>query len=232
MDQDTPRVITPSMDHIPHTQIIALTQIILLLATTPTQQGILPGITPGIGWQLAIRTMIRPRMLLTTAQDIILDNMRQTHIVVSLTITQTHIIKITTTLDLAHTLTDQVTMQEITMLDMAITLTRQDTTLMQRIQEITLLDMALTPMDPVPTLIQRIQEITLLALAITLTRLAILQETTRLVPRSATPITVRPSFLVVLPEMLGQKTPEDQVQLGVLGESSLLVGPLAMPATR
>ena len=178
-------------------------------------------------------------MLATTAQGLILDITRQMHIVVLLTIPETHIIKITTMLDMAVTLTGQATTQEITMLDMAITLTQQDTTLTQRIQETTLLGMALTLMGQgltltgqVPTLIQHIQEITLLALVITLTQQGILQETMRLVPRLDTRTTVRSLLLVVLLEMLGQKTPEDQAQPEVLGELSLSVEPSVMPATR
>ena len=95
-----------------------------------------------------------------------------------------------------------------------------------------LMGQALTLTGQVPTLIQRIQEITLLAPVITLTQQGILQETMRLVPRLDTRTTVRTLLLVVLLEMLGQKTPEEQVQLEALGESSLSVEPSVMPATR
>jgi len=87
-------------------------------------------------------------------------------------------------------------------------------------------------MDPVLTLMERIQEITLLGLVITPTQQVIPQETTRLGRRSDTQTTVRLLLLVVLLEMLGQETPEQQAQPEALGELSLSVEPSAMPATR
>ena len=132
-------------------------------------------------------------------------------------------------------------MQETTLLGRAIILMGQVPTLIQHhiMQETTLLGMVLILMGQVltltgqaPTPMEHIQEITLLALVITLTQQGILQETMRLVPRLDTRTTVRSLLLVVLLEMLGQKTPEQQAQLGVLGESSLSVEPSVMPATR
>ena len=169
------------------------------------------------------------------------DITRQMHIVVLLTIPETHIIKITTMQDMVSTLTQHHITQETTMLDMVAILMGQVLTLTQHhiMQETTLLGMALTLMGQaltltgqVPTLIQRIQEITLLVLVITLMQQGILQETTRLVPRLDTRTTVRSLLLVVLLEMLGQKTPEQQAQPEALGESSLSVEPSVMPATR
>ena len=187
------------------------------------------------------QTIMLTPMPFTMQQVTIQDITQQMVIVVSQIIVETHIIKMPTTQDMGTTLTLEYIMQDTTLLDMAIILMGQVLTLTQHhiMQETILLGMALTLTGQaltltgqVPTLIQHIQEITLLALVITLTQQGILQETMRLVPRLDTRTTVRSLLLVVLLEMLGQKTPEEQVQLEVLGESSLSVELWVMPATR